>query len=247
MLVKEYSQTIVRACLDLLFPPACPCCKKPTADNNRFLCLECYRQLRFIKIPYCSYCGKALPGTRANHLCKDCIKPFWTFDRARSLLIYEKVIARLIHNLKYSGDMTGIITFCRLARQSNVLHDLATADLIVPVPLHIKRLRQRGFNQALILARNLFPTERHIIRCDLLIRKRDTHSQTDLSGTSRRKNLKNAFIIEKPEEVNGRNILLFDDVFTTGTTAQECAKTLKRAGSNRVEVLTICRADKTFD
>ena len=140
--------------------------------------------------------------------------------------------------------MTGLETFRRLSRQSDVLNDFDTPDFIHPVPLHVKRLRQRGFNQALVLARSLFPREKEKIRFNILARKMDTPSQAGLSGKERRKNLKNAFVVKKASEITGKNVLLVDDVFTTGSTANECAKALKAAGCRKVEVLTMCRVEK---
>ncbi len=150
----------------------------------------------------------------------------------------------MIHGLKYSGNMTGLETFQHLSRQSPVLDDLNIPDLILPVPLHIKRLRQRGFNQALLLARKIFPEDKEKIQFDILLRQADTPTQTGLSGKERRKNLKNAFIIKRPSEITGKNILILDDVFTTGSTCNECAQALKKAGAAKVEILTVCRSDK---
>jgi ComF family protein len=236
--------SLFSASLDLLFPPSCPYCKKDIRNSTQLLCRECFERLKFIKTPYCSCCGRVFPGNEENHLCGACLKPSWKFDKVRSLFAYEEIIAGLIHNLKYSGKMTGLETFKWLSGQSAVLNDFATPDFIIPVPLHVKRLRKRGFNQALVLARSLFPEEKEKIRYNILVRATDTPSQTGLSGKKRRKNLKNAFIIEKASEITGKNILLLDDVFTTGSTANECAKALKAAGCKKVEVLTICRADK---
>lgn len=230
--------------LDLLFPPSCPCCKRMICTAKTSLCADCFSQLKFIQIPYCNCCGKEFPGGGENHLCGDCLKSSWQFDKARSFFAYEGIIAGLIHNLKYSGEMNGLEAFKWLSGQSVLLSDLAAPDFILPVPLHIKRLRQRGFNQALLLARYLFPDEKKKIRYDILLRKMNTISQTTLSGRERRKNLKNAFFVERASEIAGKNILLVDDVFTTGATADECARVLKIAGAVKVEVLTICRADK---
>ncbi len=236
---------IFSACMDLLFPPSCPCCREMIGNSAQFLCGECFKQLKFIKAPYCSCCGRVFPGSGENHLCGVCLKSSWEFDKARSLFSYEEIIAGLIHNLKYSGKTTGLETFRWLSGQSDVLHDFETPDFILPVPLHLKRLRKRGFNQALVLARSLFPGEKKKIRYNILVRETDTPPQTGLSGKKRRKNLKNAFVVEKASEITGKNILLLDDVFTTGSTANECAKALKTAGCKKVEVLTICRADKS--
>jgi len=237
---------IISAGLTLLFPPACPCCKGITEDHCQPLCRECFTQLKFIETPYCSCCGRVFYGNGENHLCGVCLQSPWAFDKARSFFIYEKIIAKLIHDLKYSGETTGISALRWLSKQSDLLGDLKTPDLIIPVPLHIKRLRKRGFNQSLVLARNLFPEEKEKIRHDILLRKADTPTQAGLSGSKRRKNLKNAFAVQQIPEVTGKTILILDDVFTTGSTANECAKALKAADCKRVEVVTICRSDKNI-
>ncbi len=197
-----------------------------------------------MKTPYCTCCGRSFSSGHENHLCGDCLKSSWNFDRARSIVVYEDIIAGLIHELKYSGSMCGLKAFQDLSRHSPVRDDLSTADLILPVPLHIKRLRQRGFNQALLLAKSLFPDAGAKIHYDILFRQTNTPTQTGLSGRERRKNLKNAFIVKKASEISGRNILIIDDVFTTGSTVNECAGVLKKKGCKRVEILTICRAEK---
>jgi ComF family protein len=211
---------------------------------DRLLCQECFLRLEFIKTPYCSCCGRVFPGSGENHLCGDCLQPSWAFDKARSLFAYEEVVAGLIHKLKYSGNMNGLATFRWLIEQSTVVHDLDTPDLIIPVPLHGQRLRKRGFNQALVLVRNLLPQEKDKIKYNILERSRNTPSQAGLSGVERRRNLKNAFVVTRPELVAGKKILIFDDVLTTGSTVNECAQVLKLAGCKRVEILTLCRADK---
>jgi len=237
---------VVEAGLDLLFPPSCSYCKETTGVDDSPLCLKCFSQLKFIKPPYCTCCGRTFSSGNENHLCGDCLKLSWHFDKARSIFVYEKIIAGLLHSLKYSGDMAGLETFQHLSQQSPILDDLRIPDVILPVPLHIKRLRGRGFNQALLLAKNLFTEEKEKIQHDILLRQTDTPTQTGLSGKERRKNLNNAFVIKRPSEIIGRSILIIDDVYTTGSTVNECAKALKTAGCKRVEVLTICRVDKTL-
>ncbi len=237
---------LVNAGLDLLFPASCSSCQEMICNSDAFLCTDCFSQLKFIETPYCNCCGSKFPGSGESHLCGDCLKSFWMFDKARSFFAYEEIIAGLIHTLKYSGSMNGLETLRWLSDQSTVMQDLGNPDFILPVPLHVKRLRKRGFNQALVLARSLFPKEKKKIRHDILVRKVDTSSQAGLGGVERRRNLKNAFDVTASVDIAGRTILLLDDVFTTGTTVQECAKVLKLAGAGRIEVLTICRADKLF-
>jgi len=118
----------------------------------------------------------------------------------------------------------------------------ATSDLIIPVPLHKKRLRQRGLNQSLILARLFFPGDRDKIDYTLLLRAEDTIPQTSLDGEKRRKNLRGAFKVPEPARIKNKSICLVDDVLTTGTTVSECSRTLIRAGAREVKVLTFTRA-----
>ena len=239
-----FIRSFFSASLNLFFPPSCPSCMTLTGKSTGHLCKDCFARLQFIFPPYCPCCGRGFSNGRENHLCLDCLESPWEFDKARSLVLYEEVVAGLIHRLKYSGILTGLSTFRQVWEQSSVVNDLEVPDIIHPVPLHVKRLRKRGFNQALLLARELFAEEKERIRFDILARQRDTPSQTKLSGKERRRNLKDSFVVKYPTEVSGKNILLLDDVFTTGATANECAKVLKNAGCKKVEVLTICRADK---
>ncbi|MBI5556992.1 MAG: ComF family protein [Deltaproteobacteria bacterium] len=133
-----------------------------------------------------------------------------------------------------------------MKEQSVGCQDLISPDRIIPVPLHMNRLRQRGFNQSLLLARAFFPDQRNKIIKTALRRQRDTIAQTGLTGLSRRKNLRDAFVVEKKDDVSGKKILLIDDVFTTGTTVNECARVLKQAGAERVDVLTLARVAEKF-
>ena len=240
----DFIRSFFSASLNLLFPPSCPSCMMLTGKSAGCLCEDCFTRLQFITPPYCPCCGRKISNGRENHLCVDCLESSWEFDKARSLVLYEEVVAGLIHRLKYSGRLTGLSTFRYLWQQSSVINDLEPFDIILPVPLHVKRLRKRGFNQALLLARELFTEEKDRIRPDILARHRNTPSQTKLSGKERRRNLKDGFVVKHLSEISEKNVLLLDDVFTTGATANECAKVLKRAGCRKVEVLTICRADK---
>jgi len=148
----------------------------------------------------------------------------------------------MISSLKFNGSLIGLATLAHLARNSEAIKNLTTPDMILPVPLHKKRLRQRKFNQAGLLASNCFPELQRIIRTDVLFRSRQTQPQTGLSGKERRKNLSKAFSLKKTPEVKGKNILLIDDVFTTGSTVNECAKVLRKAGAKQIEVFTLARA-----
>jgi len=237
-------RALFSASLNLLFPPLCLCCDKAVEVHGPPLCPACLADLQPIQSPYCSCCGRAFSGQGNNHLCEHCLRRGWNFHLARSLFLFEERIAHLIHQLKYQGKITVVRAIRPLARESKLLADLHSADLIMPVPLHLNRLRRRGFNQSTLLARACFPGERKKICSGILIRATDTPSQTGLNGKERRKNLRNAFGVTDKEAIRGRNIILVDDVFTTGSTINECAGVLRRAGAGRIEALTICRADR---
>ncbi|MEN6360924.1 MAG: ComF family protein [Smithella sp.] len=167
-------------------------------------------------------------------------KPWFT--SARAAVAYDGVILDAIHQFKYGRNIT---TGAALAR---LLSDFDFEDLewgifnaIVPVPLHIKRLRERGFNQSLILARALGKKHGVPIDFSLLKRSKLTLTQTGLDKNERGKNISGAFIASLPEKIQGRNLILVDDVYTTGATINECAKTLFQAGAKRVAAVTLAR------
>lgn len=163
------------------------------------------------------------------------------FNRARAIFRYDDASAPLVHSFKYGGRTVGKQTFRALARQIALMADLDSPEIIVPVPLHVRRLKERGFNQAVVLAHILFPEDTRLIYPDLMTRDRWTEPQVGLSGQNRRHNLRNAFSVRLKDMILGRRILLIDDVLTTGTTLNECAKVLKSCGALQVEALTLAR------
>jgi len=154
---------------------------------------------------------------------------------------YQGVLTAAIQSFKYGEDRAALATFAALKETLPHLQAMVVPDLILPVPLHPERLRQRGFNQALVLAQTFFPEQLAKIKTTVLVRTRRTAAQTGLNGAARRKNIKGAFATAAAK-VAGRKILLIDDVFTTGTTVNECARVLCKAGAEEVHVLTLARA-----
>ncbi|MFU8818744.1 MAG: ComF family protein [Desulfurivibrio sp.] len=232
-----------RAGLDLFFPPRCLGCSSPRPHSlPPLFCPDCLDQIHPLLSPLCSCCGRPFPGAAEdNHYCGACLQRPPRFRRARAAVLYDPPIAHAIHACKYHGEFAGLATFAALAHHSPAIAELAESDYILPVPLHPKRLRHRGFNQALLLARALFPHRRRVIKADLLLRRRWTEPQTGMDGRKRRNNLRGAFALGQPELIKNRRILLVDDVFTTGSTANECAKVLAAAGAASIEVLTLAR------
>ncbi|HCC54068.1 MAG TPA: amidophosphoribosyltransferase [Desulfobulbaceae bacterium] len=240
-------QPFFKAFLDLMLPSFCLACDKPLGSAPDLLfCPDCLEKLCFIQSPLCPCCGRVyLVATGGDHHCGTCLTTPRHFTRARALFLYEELLKKVVHRFKYQGKTDCLPSFARFARNLPQLTETKKIDLIVPVPLHQSRLRERGFNQALLLARAFFPKDQRIIP-NLLIRSRPTAPQTGFSGAARRTNLKNAFAVINPHRLTGKKILLVDDVFTTGTTVNECAKVLKKAGAIEVIVLTLARVTEDY-
>ena len=247
--IREYRESgwlaSLRPCLDLLLPPVCLACKEPLATSRPPLfCSACAAAIRMITSPLCDCCGTPFPNSApGDHACGGCLAEKRFFSKARSVVHYEDPSRQAIHACKYHGEGAGLSTFLLLKENNpHTAGDWPHVDYIVPVPLHRKRLQERGFNQALFLARAFFPKDRRITP-HLLTRPVWSAPQTSFDGTERRTNLKNSFAVPVPDLVRGRSILLVDDVYTTGTTVNECARTLRRAGSAEVQALTLARVD----
>jgi len=229
---------------DLCFPVQCLVCGMYMAGKKPPLfCEFCAEKIALIREPLCRLCGKPFfKAAGAGHLCGACLSARWHFAGARSLIVYDETVAGVIQRFKYNGDTTGLSSFAALQKELAYLQDSFAPDLIVPVPLHWQRLRQRGFNQALLLARVFFPGDKEKISVNALERFQKTLPQAGLSGVERRRNIKASFRVQKKPLVVGRKILLVDDVFTTGTTVNECARVLVFAGASEVRVLTLARS-----
>ena len=205
-------------------------------------CTDCLSRIEMMTAPFCPGCGRQFPkATGGSHFCGLCLSGHYHFNQARALAIYAEPFTGVVHRFKYHGETWGLSSFKALLDSMKELPWFSTPELILPVPLHPDKLRQRGYNQSVLLARAFFPERRKRIRTNLLLRIRPTTPQTNLSGRKRRQNLKKAFAVKDPSEVEGRRILLVDDVFTTGTTVNECARVLKKAGADEVNVLTLAR------
>ena len=191
----------------------------------------------------CICCGQPFPSGK-DHLCGDCVRSTFSFVRARSLFEYSEPIRSLLTGFKFGGNLALLDTLSTLALAHDVHHIVREPDLILPVPLHVSRLRQRGFNQSLLLAKACFSVWQERLKVDALCRIRPTVPQTALSGKARRNNLKGAFGLQRKELIKGQKILLVDDVFTTGATLQECTAVLVAGGADSVEAFTLARVVK---
>ncbi|PIE60145.1 MAG: amidophosphoribosyltransferase [Desulfobulbus propionicus] len=234
--------SIIGALNDLFFPPRCLTCAA-TLENSRppLLCPRCQEKIEPISSPLCVCCGAPF-ATGRNHLCGVCLQGNYFFDLARSSYVYNRQLSPLIHSLKFNFTTKSASSLGALTKISGVYSQFSIPDIIVPVPLHITRLRKRGYNQALILARSCFSTWRDRIHVRAIQRHRLTPPQTGLSGKERKNKLRGCFSLRQPDLLAGKRILLVDDVFTTGTTVNECAKTIRQAHPAGIEVFTLARS-----
>ncbi|MGI6244838.1 MAG: ComF family protein [Pseudochelatococcus sp.] len=230
------------ALLDFLYPPACPVCLAATAQHDG-LCATCWSGLSLIERPYCERLGLPFDidvGTPLLSPAALADPP--AFQRARAAVRYDATARLLVHRLKYSdrAELARLMAGMMIRAGRDLLPD---ADLIVPVPLHTRRLWARRFNQSALLGMRL--SAHTGLPCDTaaLARRKPTRPQAGLSRAERATNLQGAFHVGEHRRmaVEGRRILLVDDVLTTGATANACARALLRAGARDVDVLVFAR------
>ncbi|HJQ59167.1 MAG TPA: ComF family protein [Vineibacter sp.] len=231
-----------RATLDTLLPPLCLSCNSTTATPGA-LCATCWSRIAFITPPLCACCGFPFEiDAEPESLCAACSVRRPRYDRARAAFRYDENSRRLVLMFKHADRLDPAPTFVRWLAQAGA-DLLADADVIAPVPLHRWRLLWRRYNQSAELARGLGRLSGKPVVPDLLLRRRHTPSQADLTARERRLNVAGAFRPhpDRRAAVRERRVLLVDDVLTTGATVEACARALLRAGAASVDVLTLAR------
>jgi ComF family protein len=224
-----------------LLPRQCPCCEKFLGESQNGFCSNCLSEIHWIEPPFCSICGTPFisEGIK-SHPCGACVTHLKYFTMARALGNYEGALQAAIHHWKYEGRTYLTPFFAEWMAEGLVRYWSADSfDLLIPTPLHFQRLRERGFNQALLLVKELSHRTGIPYRKKILQKKKPTIPQVNLSGPEREKGLRGAFHLIGEEELKGKSVLLVDDVYTTGATVNECSKVLLNGGAARVDVLTL--------
>jgi len=261
---RVWFHRIAESLFSVLFPSDCRICAEPLLNISRLpVCPDCLASIHPVRGKICSICGERVLSSYAEldddglRRCPVCRRVDRPFGRAVAYGSYDGGLRELVHLLKYNGVRPAAKVLGRMLADAMVALEPSFDEAglfdqgsiaVIPVPLYKSRRRERGFNQAELIARaalKFYPErERMQLVPDLLLRTRDTHSQIGLTSHQRRENLRGAFAVAREAEVSGREVLLVDDVYTTGTTVTECARVLRRAGARQVWVATVARTLK---
>lgn len=224
--------------LDIIYPPRCPMCQALLRPGKELICPVCKRKLPYIREPICVSCGKPLRKEEEEY-CFDCKRRGHQFDQGISVWEYNEMVRNSIYRYKYKQKREYAGFYIEeMIKELNRKAAVWKPELIIPIPIHRSRLRQRGYNQAALLADGISAGLRVPVREELLIRRRKTTPQKELNVRERRNNLRQAFAVTEPLETVG-NLLLVDDIYTTGATLDVAAELLKAAGAKRVYFITL--------
>jgi ComF family protein len=236
MRVKAAGSRLLRSVLDFALPPRCGGCGTIVEDVDSF-CPPCWSELEFLQ-GGCTRCGLPLKATEAE-ICGRCLARPLRLDRIRAAVAYGEISRSIAIRLKY-GRKVGLAR--TMSRYMHPLIEEVPGDaILMPVPLHRSRLWSRGFNQSAIVARALSRRTGLDMTVDALRRVRGTPPLKGMSMHQRRRTVAGAFRVDGKAQLRGRTIVLVDDVLTTGSTANACARALKRAGAARVDLISWAR------
>lgn len=229
----------------LVFPSFCHLCRAPLEDaGERVVCAACLSKLELRRGPRCPRCGRFFESPAEGHLCARCLEKAPAFSLHRSCGVYGGTLKEVILLFKYkkyaplSRPLARYAASC-LADEPDLW---AGAELLVPVPLHSSRRRERGFNQSRLLARDLAAARGPGILDGALVKTRNAPAQAGLRAADRERNVRGVYAVKSPRDVVGRTLVLVDDVTTTGATVRECARVLVEAGAAEVRAITLAQA-----
>jgi ComF family protein len=237
-------RSLLQKLFQFFLPSQCACCERFLGEAEQGLCSDCLSRVRWIEPPFCTVCGVPFISPEAGlHPCGTCRSRPRHFTTARALGYYVGPLQEIIHRWKYQGRLSLTPLLGRwMSEGLSRFWEPDSLELLIPVPLHTERLRDRGFNQSLLLVRAVSRHTGIPFARALLQKRRATVPQIHLSGRERERAVKGTYEVVRKDRLKGGSILLVDDVYTTGATVNECARVLVKAGANRVEVLTLAHA-----
>lgn len=235
-------QKIIKSCYDgainILFPRCCPVCGRIVFPKGSLICPGCMKRFSWVRRPTCKRCGKEVISDTMEY-CYDCTKHRRSYEYGLSLINYDDIASRSMSRIKYNNKREYLDFYGEAIRRklgTRLMH--MNADVLIPVPVHPSRLKTRGFNQAEELAARLSSYLNLPVCTSILNRSRKTAPQKSLDPSGRLKNLEQAFSVSKiPSQIH--SAILVDDIYTTGSTIEACARSLKKAGMSRVYFVTI--------
>ncbi|HEY8345201.1 MAG TPA: ComF family protein [Bacillota bacterium] len=240
--IFSFCRSLGRGVLDLLYPPlrVCPVCggSFPKYYGDLRICADCLNRLPIITPPLCAVCSRPVRGDESSP-CAECRREPRFYRRGKAVFLYTGMIREILHAVKYDfrPELAAAIgTLMAVGIEGIPFYD--KIDLIIPVPLHPAKVRSRGYNQAELMAEPVAVSLGKPLQTRILVRNRPTKSQSECGRAERKKNIANAFTVINGQAVAGKNILLIDDIATTGYTLSECARVLLLAGAKEVNVLT---------
>ena len=231
----------LKAILDFLYPKRCPICERIVIPKGELICRVCYEELPYVREPRCKKCGKPL-GIMEKEYCYDCEKRVFHYEMGYGLWLYDRKMKNSMSAFKYRGKSE----YADFFGEQLLLHykdwiQSTGIQVVVPIPIHSKKLRIRGYNQAGLLAKivgtgTLLPVEEVLERCI------NTRPQKVLDNRERIYNLQNAFRITPNHNfsIKGKIVLLIDDIYTTGSTIEACSNVLLKAGARSIYFVTVC-------
>lgn len=241
--MKDDIKNIFSKILHLLYPPRCMVCQSIIeVGKPLWFCGQCYANIIPIQNPVCKKCGAQMEDDDSEY-CPDCRLAVNSIkiERNYSFMVYDHIARDLIHNFKYRGYKDYGEGLVNIISEKMGLGFVRDVDLIIPVPLHKKRLSERGFNQAEALAYHISKKTSKPIITDVLVRNRDTAKQSAIDHRARRSNISGAFSVVNYNKIRDKKIILIDDIYTSGSTISECAGVLLSEGAKSVISFTVCK------
>lgn len=249
--LRTLGRMFLEGVADVVFPPVCVHCRGIVDSETRVgaqgvrrfrhLCAHCVAQVEFVRSPHCTTCGHPFYGAvEGERMCVKCEGLEPAFRQGRTAVIFKGPVRSLVIELKYHRGLHVLSDMTEIFRRSCELVEHVRGAVLVPVPLHPRKARERGYNQAILLAEALASAAGGGTRVESLLRRvLDTRTQTAFDRRTRMANLKNAFALARSAALNpALHYILVDDVFTTGSTLNSCARTLRRAGALSLDVVT---------
>ena len=235
---KNHLEKYLDKIISVIYPRHCPVCEEIVSPTGRMFCKDCIRKLSFVKTPVCLKCGKEIFDAQKEY-CEDCAKRKKSYEYGMALLNYDELTEKIMINIKYHNKREYIKALSKLlvSRYGSEILKLKV-DVLLPIPVHKKRLRQRGYNQSELITKEVAKELNLSYSEDVLVRNKNTKAQKELSPEQRLANLSAAFACSE-EAKRYRKVLLVDDIYTTGSTIEACTRLLKEKGVREVYYVSL--------